>query len=253
MLEVESLKLKGVRHGFFTRKGGLSSGVYDSLNIGLGSDDERANVIENRRRAAERLGVRADALALPYQYHSPDAVIVEEAWSPAEAPKADAVVTNVPGLAVAISTADCGPVLMADVEARVVAAAHAGWRGAIDGVIETTLVAMEELGAARDRIVAVLGPTISQASYEVGPEFRETFIKHDEGNGRFFIDGPAGKPHFDLPAYILHRLEKAGVRRAEWIGRCTYAEEESFFSYRRATHRGEPDYGRLISAITLTE
>jgi polyphenol oxidase len=252
MIEADALKSTGIRHGFFTRRGGVSGGLYDSLNIGLGSKDSRENVLENRARVSTRLGASPDRLALPYQHHSADAIVVETAWRPGSAPKADAVVTASSGIALGISTADCGPVLFADTTARVIGAAHAGWRGALTGILESTIATMESLGARRRRIVAVLGPAISRNSYEVGPEFRATFLDHDPDNARFFADGPGGRPHFDLPAYILHRLGAAGIAHAENLARCTYREEDLFFSYRRATHRGEPDYGRLVSGIALT-
>jgi YfiH family protein len=242
----------GIRHAFFTRQGGVSDGIYASLNGGIGSSDEPAKVQENRRRMAEALGVEHDALISVYQVHSPDAVIVEGPWR-GERPKADAMVTAMPGLALGITTADCGPVLFADEEARVIGAAHAGWRGAVTGVLESTLTAMERLGARRERIVAVLGPTISQNAYEVGPDFIRRFTEEAPGHERFFKE--AERPDhamFDLPGFIGGRLEAAGIGAFTNLGLCTYSDEERFFSYRRTTHRKEPDYGRLISAITLT-
>lgn len=247
--------LQGIAHGFFTRRGGVSTGVYDSLNIGLGSDDSKEAVTENRRRVAARFDLAADRLVTPYQCHSADAVTVSEApWPGGEPPRADAVVTNVAGILIGISTADCGPVLFADGEAAVVGAAHAGWRGALTGVLEATLDAMEGLGAKRSRIRAVLGPTISAKAYEVGEEFVARFQAADADNARFFAPAErAGHAMFDLPAYIVARLRAAGVGHAEDLGLCTYADEGRFFSYRRMTHRGEADYGRLISAITLRD
>lgn len=246
--------LPGLSHGFFTRRGGVSGGLYASLNIGLGSKDERAAVTENRARVASLLGVAPGALLSPYQHHSPDAIVVDAPFEPGAQPRGDALVTDRPGLALAISTADCGPVLFADPQARVVGAAHAGWRGALTGVLEATLAAMQRLGARNERVIAVLGPTISGANYEVGEEFRARFLEADGANERFFSPSDkAGHALFDLPAYILARLEAAGVATATSLDRCTYAEEDLFFSYRRATHRGEPDYGRLVSAITLSE
>ncbi len=242
--------LPGVRHGFFTRRGGLSEGLYGSLNIGTGSDDDPSLVRQNRARVADWMGVPQDRLLSAWQIHSPDAVVVREAF-PGERPKADALVTDRPGIAVCAASADCGPVLFADAKARVVGAAHAGWKGAFTGVLENTILAMEGLGARRENIVAVLGPSISAANYEVGPEFMERFVQADGTNGRYFT--PSGRnAHalFDLPAYTVDRLRAAGIR-ATSVNRCTYAEEGSFFSYRRATHRGEPDYGRQISAIAL--
>lgn len=244
--------LPGIAHGFFTRDGGVSEGLYATLNVGLGSKDARGAVIENRARVARALGVADDALAMPYQVHSPDVVVVEEPWPHGEGPHADAVVTGRPGVAVAVATADCGPILFADAQGRAVGAAHAGWKGAIGGVIEATVAAMEGLGARRGDIVAVLGPTISAAAYEVGPEFVARFLAEDAGHGRFFVASERpGHAMFDLPAFIVMRLEAAGVGRAETLGLCTYADEARFFSYRRTTHRAEPDYGRLVSAIAL--
>jgi YfiH family protein len=244
--------LPGIAHGFFTRQGGVSEGLYASLNIGLGSNDARARVLENRDRVARALGVTGDALALPYQIHSPDVAVVEEPWTPGEGPRADAVVTARAGVAVGVATADCGPILFADAEARVVGAAHAGWQGAFGGVIAATVAAMEGLGARRERMVAVLGPTISAAAYEVGPEFVARFVAVDPDWARFFTASPkAGHAMFDLPGFIALRLAEAGVRRRGDLGLCTYADEARFFSYRRTTHRREPDYGRLVSAIAL--
>jgi polyphenol oxidase len=242
----------GIRHAFFTRQGGVSDGIYASLNGGIGSSDEPAKVQENRRRMAEALGAKHDALISVYQVHSPDAVIVEGPWR-GERPKADAMVTATPGLALGITTADCGPVLFADAEARVIGAAHAGWRGAVTGVLESTIAAMERLGAWRATIVAVLGPTISQKAYEVGPDFIKRFAEEAPGHERFFME--TERPDhamFDLPGFIGARLEAAGIEAFTNLGLCTYSDEERFFSYRRTTHRKEPDYGRLISAITLT-
>jgi YfiH family protein len=244
--------LPKIRHAFFTRRGGVSQGIYASLNGGIGSSDAPERVKENRRRMAEALEVAPDALISVHQVHSPDAVLVEGPWGH-ECPRADAMVTKVPGLALAITTADCGPVLFADARSGVIGAAHAGWRGAVTGVLESTLQAMERLGAERKQIVAVLGPTISQAAYEVGPEFVQRFTEEAPGNERFFR--PGGKPDramFDLPGFIGARLNAAGIGSFTDLGLCTYSDEERFFSYRRTTHRKEPDYGRLISAIALT-
>ncbi|MBM6592764.1 peptidoglycan editing factor PgeF [Microvirga pudoricolor] len=241
-----------IRHAFFTRQGGVSEGIYASLNGGIGSSDDRAHVAENRRRMAEDLGVEPEALLSLYQIHSPDVVVVDAPWA-GDRPKADALVTRTPGIALAISTADCGPVLFADHHAGVIGAAHAGWRGAFTGVLEATVDAMEAQGAERGNIVAVLGPTISQAAYEVGPDFVARFLEADADHARFFI--PSERPDhsmFDLPAFIGARLEGSGIGEFANTGLCTYADEERFYSYRRTTHRGEPDYGRLISAIRLT-
>ncbi|MCB8821581.1 peptidoglycan editing factor PgeF [Microvirga rosea] len=240
-----------LKHAFFTREGGVSEGLYASLNGGLGSSDDPEKVRENRRRMAEELEVEPDALVSVHQVHSPDAVVVDGPWA-GQRPKADAMVTAVPGIALGITTADCGPVLFADPHVGIIGAAHAGWRGAFTGILEATLEAMVNLGARRDKIVAVLGPTISQGAYEVGGDFRARFLEQDPQNESFFI--PSERPDhamFDLPGYIGRRLEKAGIGEFANLGLCTYANEEHFFSYRRSTQRNEPDYGRLISAITL--
>ncbi|WP_300519166.1 peptidoglycan editing factor PgeF [Aliiroseovarius sp.] len=238
-----------LRHGFFTRKGGASSGVYAGLNCGAGSDDMAEAVAINRTRVAEAMGVAPEDLIGVHQVHSPDVVVAEGPLG--NKPEADAVVTATPGLALTILTADCGPVLFADREAGVVGAAHAGWKGALDGVLEGTIEAMVGLGATREGICAVLGPTISQQNYEVGPEFLDRFLDADADNGRFFVNGVGDKYHFDLPVYCLERLRAAGVGNAEWVRHCTYANPDLFYSYRRSVHRGEPDYGRLVSAIRL--
>jgi YfiH family protein len=251
-IEAPDLALPGVAHAFFTREGGVSSGIYRGLNTGIGSRDAREAVLENRSRAARHLGTTIGQLATPYQVHGTEAVIVNDVWEPGHGPKADAVVTNQPGIAVGVGAADCGPVLFADAEAGVVAAAHAGWKGALAGILESTLATMESLGADRKNIVAVLGPTISAAAYEVGPEFAPRFINADARNARFFRPADrAGHFMFDLPSYIVARLQAAGVGLAGALHLCTYSDEARFFSYRRTTHRGEPDYGRLLSAIVL--
>ena len=243
-------RLPGIRHGFFTRRGGVSEGVYASLNCGLGSRDAREAVLENRRRVAATLGVTPDRLVNGYQVHSAEVAVAETPWPPAQAPRVDALVTRTPGLALAVSTADCGPVLFADAQAGVVGAAHAGWRGALTGVLDTTLTAMESLGADRGRVIAAVGPTISGTAYEVGPEFRERFLAADPGNEAYFRNG-GGRLRFDLPAYIATRLMSLGIREVEDVALCTYQDEARFFSFRRATHRAEPDYGRLFSGISI--
>jgi purine-nucleoside/S-methyl-5'-thioadenosine phosphorylase / adenosine deaminase len=251
-LQHDNLALPGVTHGFFTREGGVSDGLYASLNCGVGSKDMRERVLENRARVAQALGVGAANLATPHQVHSADAVVVAAAWPPGEGPKADAVVTDRPGVALGVGAADCGPILFADAEARVIGAAHAGWRGSLAGVGESAIAAMERLGAQRERIIAVLGPSISQANYEVGPELVARFVADDPANAGYFV--PASRPGhsmFDLPGYTVARLNAAGVTAAS-MNLCTYADPQRFFSYRRATHLGEPDYGRLLSAIVLT-
>ena len=241
-----------LEHGFFTRQGGVSRGIYQGLNVGLGSGDERGDVLENRARVAAQLG-DSPFLATPRQTHSPDVAVVDAPWAPGEQPAADAVVTNRPGIAAGVLTADCGPVLFAEAQSGVVGAAHAGWKGATGGVLENTIAAMERLGADRSRIVATLGPTISQAKYEVGPEFVERLIALDPDNAVWLAASPRpAHAMFDLPAYILARLERAGVAAA-WTGECTYADADRFFSFRRTTHRGEPDYGRQISAILIRD
>lgn len=238
-----------LRHGFFTRRGGASSGIFTGLNCGAGSTDLREAVSINRDRVADALGLVAPALVGVHQVHSADVVTVT---APLGAPaRADAMVTATPGLALTVLTADCQPVLFADRAAGVIGAAHAGWRGALAGVLEATLDAMEALGARRDGIVAVIGPTISQRAYEVGPEFLDAFLAEDEGYSRFFAGGNGERVHFDLPAFGLHRLREAGVGRAEWTRHCTYSDPDRFFSYRRSVHRHEADYGRMISAIRL--
>lgn len=244
--------LPGIRHAFFTREGGVSEGIYASLNGGTGSNDNPAAVADNRRRMAACLGVSVERLVGLHQVHSADAVVALAPWR-GERPKADGIVTKEPDLALAIATADCGPILFADAKARVVGGAHAGWRGAFTGVIEATLTAMEALGARRDDIVAVLGPTIGRDAYEVGPEFQARFLEADTGHRRFFR--PSGRQDhvlFDLPAFIGHRMEEARVGRFVDLGLCTYADETRFYSYRRTVHRGEPDYGRLIASIALS-
>ncbi|NKW79839.1 peptidoglycan editing factor PgeF [Ochrobactrum pecoris] len=241
---------KRIAHGFFTRKGGVSDGIYMGLNVGSGSNDVPEKVAENRRRVAESLGVAPDHLMTVHQVHSPDVLHVTEPFG-APRPKADAMVTNVPGIAIGALSADCGPVLFADHEAGVIGSAHAGWRGAFGGVLENTVEAMIGLGAKRENIVAVLGPTIGPKNYEVGPEFYAEFIGRDSAYTAYFQ--PSDKPEhklFDLWAFITDRLTKAGVR-AESLRQCTYADEEQFYSYRRTTHRNEPDYGRQIAAIAI--
>ncbi|SHM30092.1 peptidoglycan editing factor PgeF [Roseibium suaedae] len=253
MIEAKELKFPGISHGFFTRQGGVSNGIYTSLNTGLGSDDNRSDVLENRRRIAGQLNVDPSLLVTPYQVHSPDVIHLDAPWTEDQDRKADALVTSTPGLAIGVSTADCGPVLFADPEARVVGAAHSGWKGAVTGVLENTIAAMEKLGAKRERITAVLGPTISRAAYEVGPEFQQRFVDSDEGNSAYFSPSDRADHHFfDLPAFIVNRLKTAGVGQAVNLDLCTYADEDRFFSYRRTTHRKEPDYGRLLHVIVLT-
>jgi YfiH family protein len=241
--------LSPLRHGFFTRKGGASSGVFAGLNCGYGSSDQREIVGINRKRVAQALDLPPDHLTGVHQTHSAKAVVVDGPMD--KSIQADAIVTRTPGVAVSVLTADCQPVLFADTDAGVVGAAHAGWRGTLDGILEATLDAMEELGAARQSITAVIGPSISQAAYEVGPEFFETFMAEDHGYSRFFAGGKEDRMHFDLPGFGLHRLREAGVGHAEWTRHCTYSDPDRFYSFRRTTHANEADYGRLIAAIRL--
>jgi YfiH family protein len=246
--------LPGIRHAFFTRSGGVSEGVYTSLNGGVGSKDAPEHVAENRARMALALGVEAERFLTPYQIHSPDVVIADQPWSAQARPRADAMVTRQPQLAIGVSTADCGPLLFADAAAGVIGAAHAGWRGAFTGVIEATVAAMEKLGATRANIAAALGPTIRQENYEVGPEFVERFLAADADNVRFFADGSrAGHALFDLTGYIAAQVGRTGIVNFEDLALDTYAEPERFYSFRRATHLNEPDYGRHINAIALAK
>lgn len=241
-----------IRHAFFTREGGASTGIYASLNGGLGSADDPAAIATNRARMAAHLEVEPPHLVSIHQVHSADAELVTGPW-PGERPKADAMVSVAHGVALGISTADCGPILFADSEARVIGAAHAGWKGAFTGIVGATVTAMEKLGARRERILAVLGPTIGPKAYEVGPEFIERFKQENATYARFFhaSERPA-HAMFDLPAFIALRAQEAGIGRFVDLGLCTYSDEARFFSYRRTTHRQEPDYGRLISAIALS-
>lgn len=265
IIEADLLKdLSGIRHGFFTRKGGVSQGIYESLNCGYGSHDVADAVERNRRRVAAALDVDLSALITPRQIHSGTAIIAETSWAREDAPEADAIVTNTPGLAIGVLAADCAPVLFADMATRVVGAAHAGWRGAVSGILEATIEAMESVGARRGNIRAAIGPTISQAAYEVGPEFRESVIESDPRAAAFFsapmLKGsehsetgngshPVGRPHFDLPGFVAMRLQAAGLYAVANLQLCTYQNESRFFSYRRSVHRQEPDYGRQISVI----
>lgn len=247
-----ALTAVGVRHAFFTRQGGVSEGIYASLNGGQGSDDLTEAVAENRVRMADHMGVPPENFLSLYQVHSADALMVDRPWSREGRPKADAMVTGTPGIALGIGTADCGPVLFADPAAGVVGAAHSGWKGAIGGVLEATIAQMEALGARRGRMIAALGPMLSQANYEVGPEFHASFLAERKENAQFFRPGPkSGHPHFNLPGYIVSRLERAGIMAVEDCGLCTYADAGRFYSYRRKTHLKEADYGRLVAAIVL--
>lgn len=243
--------IPGLRHAFFTREGGVSSGIYEGLNGGLGSHDDAAHVAENRRRMAGQMGVAAAQFVTVHQVHSPDVVEATGPWPTETRPRADAIVTRIEGLAIGVTTADCGPILFADPAARVIGAAHAGWKGALTGVLESTIEAMEKLGADRGSIVTAIGPLIRQPSYEVGGEFVERFLDADAANATFFIPSVrAGHSMFDLAAFVRMRLEKAGVLMIDDIGVDTYADER-FYSYRRSVHRKEPDYGRHVHAIAL--
>jgi len=241
----------GLRHAFFSRHGGVSNGVYTTLNGGIGSNDDPANVNENRRRMAEQIGVTPERLLTAYQVHSPEVVVASGAWDMESRPRADAIVTRAQGLAIGITAADCGPILLVEPNARVIGAAHAGWKGALTGIVESAVDAMEKLGAERSAIVAAIGPLIRQQSYEVGSEFVERFIETDAESALFFL--PAARERhamFDLAGFIRRRLENAGVLLIDDIGIDTYSDER-FFSYRRSVHRGEADYGRHIHAIAL--
>lgn len=247
-----ALARAGIRHAFFTRQGGVSTGLYASLNGGQGSADDPAAVTENRARMAAHMGVPAAHFLSLHQIHSAICVSVDAPWTREERPRADAMVIDRPEIALGIGIADCGPILFADAQAGVIGAAHAGWKGAFSGVLEATIAAMEVKGAVRGRMVVALGPMLSQQNYEVGPEFLAQFLAQDGANAHYFREGArADHPHFDLPGYIVGRLERAGVGEIENLALCTYADEARFFSYRRKTHRGEADYGRMIAAIRL--
>lgn len=249
----ETLAIPGIRHAFFTRKGGVSSGLYETLNGGQGSSDDPEAVAENRRLMASTLDVKPANFLGCYQIHSADIITVTTPWLVADRPRADGMVTRERGIALAIGTADCGPVLFADGRAGIIGACHAGWKGAFSGILEATILGMEALGSHRKDISAVLGPTISQKAYEVGPEFVERFLERDTKFSRFFIPSEKfGFSMFNLPDFIRYRLSRTNIGHYEDLGRCTYENDQLFFSYRRATHRKEADYGRLISAITIT-
>ena len=252
MITAENLALSGIRHAFFTRQGGVSGRLYSSLNGGLGSHDSAAHVAENRARMAMALGVESHCLLTAYQNHSPDVVAADAPWPAQTRPRADAVVTRTPGLAVGVTTADCGPILLADPRAGVIGAAHAGWRGALAGIVEATIEAMQQLGAKRSEVRAALGPMIRQVNYEVGPDLIARFTAEDAANNRFFAPATRdGHALFDLAGYIAARLTRAGIRQIEDVGLCTYGDAARFYSFRRTTHRAEPDYGRHVNAIAL--
>ncbi|MCP4999389.1 MAG: peptidoglycan editing factor PgeF [Hyphomicrobiales bacterium] len=248
----ESCAGTAIRHGFFTRQGGVSEGIYQGLNVGLGSKDNRGHVTENRIRICDWFDLPVEKLVTPHQIHSADVIVADGPFS-GERPKADAVVSATPGVIVGVLTADCGPVLLADAQAGIVAAAHAGWRGALDGILENTICAMERFGAERERIAACLGPSISGDNYEVGPEFVDRFVEKDLQHAAYFK--PSARHNhrqFDLQTYIVDRLIQSGVT-AHYSGHCTYTDANRFYSYRRTTHRKEPDYGRQISAICIVD
>lgn len=245
--------LPGIRHGFFTRQGGASRGLYQSLNCGPGSSDDRVAVIENRARVAEHLGSPHGDIVSLHQIHSATAVVIDKFAAREDLPKADALVTKIRGVAIGVLTADCAPVLFADPVAKVVGAAHAGWRGALAGVLAATVEEMERLGATRSNIRAAIGPCISQRNYEVGPEFEAEFLDKEGTYDRFFSrSSKAAKPHFDLPGFVNQRLSGLGLGQVETAAPCTYRNESLFFSFRRSTHKKQPDYGRQISAIVVT-
>jgi YfiH family protein len=251
-IEAASLALSGIRHAFFTREGGVSEGLYASLNGGVGSRDAADKVAENRARMAAALGVEPHRFLTAYQVHSPNVVVAEAAWTGETRPRADAIVTRMRALAIGVTTADCGPILFADPQAGVIGAAHAGWRGALTGIIEATVEAMERLGGKRGEIRAAIGPMIRQSNYEVGADLISRFAAEDRASSRFFAAAPRDSHAlFDLPGYVAERLARAGVGHIEDIGLCTYAEPERFFSYRRTTHSAEADYGRHVNAIAL--
>lgn len=253
VLRADNLKQMGLAHGFFGRTGGVSEGLFATLNCGPGSGDDLAAVAENRRRAAAAIAPGATLINV-HQIHSSNAVTVTEAWKMGEGPQADAMVTKTPGIALGILTADCAPALFADAEAGVIGAAHAGWKGALSGVLEAALDAMERLGAARARIAAAIGPCIAHVNYEVGPEFRARFLDGDAANARFFTTSERPDHfRFDLEGYAASRLDAAGLTNVARLSACTYAREADFFSFRRTTHRRETAYGRQISAILLTD
>ena len=247
---IRSGLLEGIPHGFLGRRGGVSEGEMWGLNVGYGSGDDPDLIAENRRRAIAAV-LSGAQLATVHQVHSPTVVVVEHAWPQDERPHADAMVTDRPGILLGVLAADCAPVLFADPEAGVVGAAHSGWRGAFAGVNEATIEAMEQLGASRERIAAAVGPCVAQLSYEVDEAFRDRFLDQEASNDRFFVIGPADKPHFDLSGYILNRLSAAGIGQAEALKLDTYSDPDRFYSYRRSTHRNEPSYGRQISMIGL--
>ena len=252
MISAAPLQLSGITHGFFTREGGFSTGIFSSLNCGLGSGDDIETVGRNRAKVAAAVEVQPTHLVSAFQVHSADVAVVDVPFS--ERPKVDGLVTRTRGIALGVLTADCGPVLFADENAQVIGACHAGWKGAVSGITDATVLSMEKLGASRENIVAVLGPTISQKAYEVGPEFPKAFLEQEATHQKYFTPSlKSGHYMFDLPAYLVDRMKAFGIGQMQDLALCTYSDEHRFFSYRRATHRAEKDYGRLISAIALSE
>lgn len=253
MLTASILDHPAISHGFFSRRGGVSRGVFDSLNTGFGSGDDLAHVAQNRAIVAQTLGVSSTQVFTAFQHHSATAIALNAPWAQDAAPQADAIVTTLPHLPIGVLTADCAPVLLADVSARVIACAHAGWKGALGGIIEATVALMEQHGAQRENIVAAIGPCIAQENYEVGVEFSAQFLQQNPAFETFFAPSPRapGKQHFDLPRFVQHQLHSAHIQHIERLAHDTYANEADFFSFRRATHRAETLYGRQISAITL--
>ncbi len=253
MMKATNLESLGsVQHGFFTRQGGYSSGVYDSLNCGLGSDDDQETVFKNKAACATALGVGADRLLTVHQEHTADVITVSKAWTHGNAPVADGLVTKVPGIAIAVLAADCTPVLFAAPEAGIIGAAHAGWKGAISGIVENTVDAMTQLGAKRDQIIAAVGPCIGPNSYEVGPEFHDRFLSDNAHNALYFQPSEkTGHVYFDIGGFVLDKVRASGVNTAERLKADTYSQTDKFFSYRRSCHRDETDYGRQLSGIAL--
>ena len=253
MIQIDELKHPNIAHGFFGRQGGYSKGIFASLNCGLGSGDDRATVVRNREVVAKAIGGSEPQIVTTYQVHSADAIVVTKPWLHDERPKVDGMVTNVPGLILGTLTADCGPLLFSDKKAGVIGCSHAGWKGALTGITDATVLRMEELGAKRENVVAVVGPTISKTAYEVGPEFFQRFIDASPRNKIYFTESVRREHHmFDLPAFLTDRMKAFGIGMVIDSALCTYAREEEYFSYRRATHAQEKDYGRQIAAITLT-
>ena len=253
MFQAPNLTHPGFAHGFFTRQNGNSSGIYQSRNCGLGSNDDRAMVLENRRSVAKALGTSLENLVTPYQTHSAEVVVATTAWAPQDAPKGDAIITKVPGLAIGVLTADCVPVLFAEAENGIVGAAHAGWRGAIGGVLDATVNAIAAQGGEIGKICAAVGPAISQPHYEVGEKFQNDFLHRDKGAVPFFcIPEGSEEPHFDLLGYVCARLKAVGILNIYHLRHCTFSDESHYFSYRRAVARKEPDYGRQISAVMIS-